>query len=48
MEVRKGPPTMAPVGPMNVVERHEVELVQTSGGWKVAKFDATVEKSLDR
>ncbi len=42
-ELRRGPVTMAPVGPPTVRHKQEVEMVLTEKGWQVEEFEEEVE-----
>src|SRR5262245_60590710 len=46
-ELRRGPVTMAPVGPPTVRHKQEVVMVLTDSGWKVKEFEEKVE-SIER
>ena len=42
-ELRRGPVTMAPVGPPTVRHKQEVVMALTDDGWKVKEFEEDVE-----
>jgi hypothetical protein len=47
-EERRGPATMAPVGPPTLRHRQKVEMLLTSDGWEVESFDEEVDRISER